>query len=187
MLLTTYVELSGFLPHVDVPVSLVRAQATLLGLPLVEVPIPDPWSATVYAERMEDALRRSGAETVAFGDLHLEELRRAREENLAGIGVTGTFPCWTKDSASRAREIVDAGIEAVVVSVDTRRLDADFLGRRYDRAFLEALPSGLDACGERGEFQTFVVHQRGASSALTYRRGPVRHVGDFATLTLEPS
>jgi uncharacterized protein (TIGR00290 family) len=186
MLLTTYLECSGDLPHVDVPVTLVRAQAESLGLPLLEVPIPDPWSADLYAERMTEVLRTSGAETVAFGDLHLEELRREREDNLAGIGVAGAFPCWTTDSASRAREIVDAGIEAVVVSVDTRRLDPEFLGRRFDRAFLADMPAGLDPCGERGEFQTFVVHHPGASSALTYSLGPVRHSGDFATLALKP-
>jgi diphthamide synthase (EF-2-diphthine--ammonia ligase) len=48
------------------------------------------------------------------------------------------------------------------------------------------MPAGLDPCGERGEFQTFVVHHPGASSALTYSLGPVRHSGDFATLALKP-
>jgi uncharacterized protein (TIGR00290 family) len=187
LLLTTYLECSGNLPHVDVPVSLVRVQAALLGLPLLEVPIPEPWSAELYEERMDEVLRSSGATTVAFGDLHLEDLRRAREDNLARIGVTGAFPCWTTDSSKRAVEIIDAGIEAVVVSVDTRRLGPEFLGRRFGRAFLTDLPAGIDACGERGEFQTFVVHHPAASSALTYRRGPVRHFGDFATLALEPS
>lgn len=187
MLLTTYLEGSGDLPHVDVPLSLVRAQAELLGLPMLEVPIPDPWSRVVYEERMAAVLRATGTGSVAFGDLHLEELRRAREDNLAGIGVTGAFPCWTRDSESRAREIIDAGIEAVVVCVDTRRLHAEFLGRRFDRALLKDMPDGLDACGEGGEFQTFVVHQPGAPSRLTYRTGPVRHAGDFSTLRLEPA
>ena len=161
-LLTTYLEVSGNLPHADVPVSLVRHQAELLGLALLEVPIPDPWSPDVYAERMGAVLRGSGAESVAFGDLYLEELRLAREQNLAGIGVRGAFPCWTENSARRAFEIVDAGIEAMVVSVDTRRLGVEFLGRRFDRAFLTDLPAGVDACGEQGEFQTFVVQPPGS-------------------------
>jgi uncharacterized protein (TIGR00290 family) len=184
-LLTTYVESSGNLPHVDVPMSLVRAQAELLDLPLVEVAIPDPWSADVYEARMGTALRASSAEVVVFGDLYLDELRRSREEKLETAGLRGTFPCWTEDSAERALEIIDAGIEAVVVSVDVRRLPAELLGRRFDRDLLAELPAEVDRCGERGEFQTFVTGLPGARAPLDHRLGPVRRAGCFATLALE--
>jgi diphthamide synthase (EF-2-diphthine--ammonia ligase) len=35
-------------------------------------------------------------------------------------------------------------------------LPAEWAGRAFDRALLAALPAGVDACGERGEFHTFV-------------------------------
>jgi len=40
--------------------------------------------------------------------------------------------------------------------VDTQQLDARFLGREFDEAFLADLPTGVDPCGEKGEFHSFV-------------------------------
>jgi diphthamide synthase (EF-2-diphthine--ammonia ligase) len=42
------------------------------------------------------------------------------------------------------------------VCTDDRWLDVSFCGRVYDRAFIDSLPEGVDACGENGEFHTFV-------------------------------
>jgi diphthamide synthase (EF-2-diphthine--ammonia ligase) len=48
------------------------------------------------------------------------------------------------------------GFKAVLSCVDTTQLDAKFAGREYDDALLDELPAGVDPCGERGEFHTFV-------------------------------
>ena len=40
--------------------------------------------------------------------------------------------------------------------MDTQQLDARFLGREFDEAFLADLPAGADPCGENGEFHSFV-------------------------------
>src|SRR5207247_1442604 len=52
--------------------------------------------------------------------------------------------------------IPPACVEARLVWVDPRALDPAFAGRRYDEQLLAQLPSGVDACGENGEFHTFV-------------------------------
>jgi diphthamide synthase (EF-2-diphthine--ammonia ligase) len=39
--------------------------------------------------------------------------------------------------------------------VDPKRLDRSFAGRAFDAALLDALPQGVDPCGENGEFHTF--------------------------------
>jgi diphthamide synthase (EF-2-diphthine--ammonia ligase) len=39
--------------------------------------------------------------------------------------------------------------------VDPRKLDRSFAGRRFDASLLADLPSGVDPCGENGEFHTF--------------------------------
>jgi len=44
-----------------------------------------------------------------------------------------------------------------VVCVDARYLDASFCGRVFDARFVADLPPGVDACGENGEFHTFVT------------------------------
>ena len=56
-----------------------------------------------------------------------------------------------------AEEVLSLGFRALVVCADDRWLPAQVCGRPYDRAFLADLPSTVDACGENGEFHTFVL------------------------------
>jgi diphthamide synthase (EF-2-diphthine--ammonia ligase) len=113
----------------------------------------------VYADRMQAALRSpplAALRAVASGDLYLEDVRAYREERLSQVGKGALFPVWGLDTTTLAHTFLDAGFEAHVVCVDTRRLDVSFVGRSYDASFLEDLPPGVDPCGENGEFHTFV-------------------------------
>jgi diphthamide synthase (EF-2-diphthine--ammonia ligase) len=93
---------------------------------------------------------------VAFGDLFLGEVRAYREERLASAGKRGLFPLWGRDTTRLARDFIKAGFQAVLVCLDPRKLDPTFAGRSYDEHLLAELPSGVDPCGENGEFHTFV-------------------------------
>lgn len=139
--------------------ALVEAQALSAGLPLHVVPLPWPCSNEEYERRMTAAVRRAVAEGfthVAFGDLFLEDVRRYREERLAGTGLAPLFPLWKAGgTADLAREMIAAGLQARVTCVDPRTLDRSFAGRRFDAAFLADLPASVDPCGENGEFHTF--------------------------------
>ncbi len=44
-------------------------------------------------ERALAVARDAGVEAVAFGDLFLEDVRRYREERMAGTGLVPLFPC----------------------------------------------------------------------------------------------
>jgi uncharacterized protein (TIGR00290 family) len=141
-----------------VPAALIRAQAAALGLPLAESTIPVPCPNEVYEQRMTqtlDDLLLADVPTIAFGDLYLADIRAYREERLARVGRRPLFPLWGRDTTALAREVV-RDWRAVVVAVDTDQLDASFVGRPYDDAFLADLPDGVDPCGENGEFHTFV-------------------------------
>ena len=104
---------------------------------------------------MADA-KAAGVTHMIFGDLFLEDVRAYRERQLAGTGITPVFPLWGRPTAALAREMIDAGVEAYLSTVDLRKLPASFAGRRFDSALLAALPAGADPCGENGEFHTFV-------------------------------
>ena len=139
--------------------SLLEAQAGAAGVPLHVVPLPWPCSNEQYEARMGAAVREfvaAGFTHVAFGDLFLEDVRRYREERLAGTGLTPLFPLWkTKSTADLAQEMIDGGLEARLTCVDPRVLDRAFAGRRFDATLLRDLPAGVDPCGERGEFHSF--------------------------------
>jgi uncharacterized protein (TIGR00290 family) len=136
------------------------AQARATGLPLRIVRIPHPCPNEVYEARMAMAVAEAVADGfthVAFGDLFLDDVRRYREERLAGTGLEPLFPVWGVPTARLAEEMIDHGLRARLSCIDTRVLDPSFAGRPFDRALLSELPAGVDRCGENGEFHTCVT------------------------------
>jgi uncharacterized protein (TIGR00290 family) len=157
-LLTTVNQDAGRVAMHGVRLDLVRAQAAALGLALWEVPIPSPCPNEIYQQRMAEAVRRAvgaGFTHAAFGDLFLEDIRRYREEQLAGSGLTPLFPLFGSDTAALARTMIADGLRARVTCIDPRALDRSFAGRAFDARLLTDLPASVDPCGERGEFHTF--------------------------------
>ena len=159
-LLTTINEAAQRVAMHAVRVELLDAQAQALGLPLWKVPIPSPCSNEIYERQMSAAVARAAADGfthVAFADLFLQDVRRYREDRLAGTGLMPLFPLFGDDGATGAlaREMIAAGLRARITCVDPRQLDRGFAGRDFDRRLLSDLPASVDPCGERGEFHTF--------------------------------
>ncbi len=138
---------------------LLEMQADSLGIALEKVIIPRNASNEAYETSLEKALLKykgSGVDSVIYGDIFLEEIRKYREEQLGRLGLGCVFPIWGRDSLSLARTFIEAGFKAVVVCVDSTLLDGEFAGREFDRDFITGLPPEIDPCGENGEFHTFV-------------------------------
>ncbi|MCW5583564.1 MAG: adenine nucleotide alpha hydrolase, partial [Gammaproteobacteria bacterium] len=138
---------------------LLKKQAEQLGIPLYPVFIPASCSNKIYEERMQSMLEqviKYGITHVVFGDLFLEDIRKYRESTLVTTNITPLFPLWGKNTVSLAREMINAGIKAVLTCVDPKKLDSSFVGRQFDEQLLNDFPNGVDPCGEYGEFHTFV-------------------------------
>ena len=119
-------------------------------------PGPAPTSSTKNAcARPSHRRSREGFTHVAFGDLFLEDVRKYREEKLAGTGLTPLFPIWGIPTDELAARMVESGLRSVLTCVNPKQLDRSFAGRQFDRALLDDLPAGVDKCGERGEFHSF--------------------------------
>lgn len=139
--------------------ALLEAQVEAVGSALEIAFIPAQCSNDDYESSFGAALerlRKRGITTVAAGDLFLEDVRAYREALLARYGMKAQFPLWGRDTASLAREFIDAGFKAYLSCVDTHALDASFAGRAFDADLLRDLPPSVDPCGENGEFHTFV-------------------------------
>ena len=158
-LLTTVNERFDRVAMHAVPRRLVEVQAAAAGVPLWAVPIPDPCTNQQYEAAMLRSVaraREAGVTAIAFGDLFLADVRQYRERMLTGTGLQPMFPLWMQPTHTLAREMVAAGVRAVVTCVDPKQLSPAFAGRQFDAAFLDELPEEVDACGEKGEFHTFV-------------------------------
>ena len=138
---------------------LLEAQAQAVGLPLVSVPLPWPCTNAQYEAALLGALSEAQATLditqVAFGDLFLEDVRAYREAQMQKTGLTPLFPLWGLSTDKLARDMIAGGLRARLTCVDPRQLAPDFAGREFDAALLDALPPGVDPCGERGEFHSF--------------------------------
>lgn len=159
-LVTTVAQDSGRVAMHGTRRELLAAQAAAIGLPLIEVPLPNPCSNADYEHAMREALaalRERGVTHLAFGDLFLSDIRRYREKLLAGSGVAPLFPLWGKPTRALADEMLAGGLRAIVSCVELARLPADLVGQPFDAAFLAALPPGVDPCGENGEFHTCLI------------------------------
>jgi len=159
-LVTTFNEAFQRVAMHGVRQELVQAQANAAGLRLWAVPLPWPCTNAVYEDRMRGVVERARTEGVivfAFGDLFLEDIRAYRERQLADTGLVPWFPLWTTsaDTPALARAMIGDGLRATLTCVDPKQFDPAFVGREFDAALLASLPSGVDPCGERGEFHTF--------------------------------
>jgi uncharacterized protein (TIGR00290 family) len=187
-LLTTVNESAGRVAMHAVRVELLEAQADALGLPLWKVFIPYQCSNEIYERAMADAVARAvseGFSHVAFGDLFLEDVRRYREDKLAGSGLTPIFPLFGAHTKALAREMIAAGLRARLTCVDPKQLDRSFVGREFDAALLRDLPFSADPCGERGEFHSFAYDGPMFSRPIPIESGEVveRDGFVFADLT----
>lgn len=169
------------------PEAVLDAQAAAIGLPLTKIAIPWPCSNDAYEAIMGEAVARlvsDGVEQIAFGDLFLADIRKYREQKLAGTGLAPMFPLWGRDTSELAAEMMSAGLAATVVTVDTRRLDQSMVGKHYDRSFIAALPPGVDPCGENGEFHTCVTAGPMFREALSVTASGVMVRDGFASVRL---
>jgi uncharacterized protein (TIGR00290 family) len=155
---------------------LLQQQADSLGLPLHIAKIPYPCSNEEYAESMSrfiEAARKDGIENFAFGDTALEDVRQYREKSLCGTGITPIFPLWGNSAQELSRKMIEAGLKAVIICIDPKRLANSFVGREYDAAFLSDLPESVDPCGENGEFHSFAFAGPMFKTPVAVTRGEV--------------
>jgi uncharacterized protein (TIGR00290 family) len=134
-----------------------EAQAEAAGLPLWTAPLPWPCSNAEYEAAMSVACERAvtaGIEAMAFGDLFLEDVRRYREDRLAGTGLEPLFPLWGINTGELVRMMLRSGVKARIVCIDPRKLPKEFAGRDLDESLLEQFSPEIDPCAENGEFHT---------------------------------
>lgn len=172
--------------------SLLRAQADAAGLPLHEIAIDPACTNAQYEAAFGEGVARLRAAhpsvvEMAFGDLFLEDVRAYRERLVATTGLRATYPLWGSDTRVLAERFIRDGFEARLVCVDTTQLAREFTGRCFDAGLLADLPAGVDPCGERGEFHTFVSAGPVLARRVGCRLGEiVLRDARFAYCELEP-
>jgi len=175
-LLTSMNEAAGRVSMHGVREEIVRAQAAAAGLPIFTIPLPWPCTNEIYETRLRAAVERAVADGfthVAFGDLFLEDVRKYREDRLAGTGLAPLFPLWGRPTAVLAREMIAGGVRARISTLDPRVMPRELIGAQFDEALLAALPPSVDPCAERGEFHTCVTDGPMFAAPLNVEAGEI--------------
>ena len=173
-LLTSVNQHYGRISMHGVREALLDAQAESIGLPLHKIKLSERPSNEEYEQKMRVALegfRAGGIRHVAFGDLFLEDIRQYRLDSMRKMDMECVFPLWHRPTDKLAREFIALGFKAVLCCVDGQALAAEFAGREYDGALLHDLPTGVDPCGEHGEFHTFVYAGPVFRKPVAFTRG----------------
>ncbi|SUQ07888.1 ATPase [Vibrio owensii] len=157
-LYTTYVDEE--VPFQATPLEVVQMQADLLDLPLITIELLEVFpSNDIYQSTIVNGLQSSGLniEAVAFGDMFCNGIADYRRSYIEPAGWECVFPLLGEESKALAFEIVERGIQTMLITTDGNVLPPEWCGRWYDKTLIESLPSHIDPCGEDGEFHTLVT------------------------------
>lgn len=155
---------------------LLEQQAESIGLPLQKIILPEEPSMQEYEQQMKEnllSLKKEKFTHSIFGDIFLEDLKNYREQQLATLGLTAVFPIWKRDSIELIHEFIDLGFKTILVCIRADLLPKEFAGRIIDHEFLKDLPKNVDACGENGEFHTFVFDGPIFSKPIPFAKGEI--------------
>jgi uncharacterized protein (TIGR00290 family) len=164
-------------------------QANAVGLPLQKIHLPDPCTNEQCDSIMRHFVTQcsaTGVECMAFGDLFLEDIRNYRSNQLKGTGIEPLFPLWGIPTRGLAEQMLSAGLEAYVSSVDLSKLPSRFAGRKWSRDLIAEFPEDCDPCGENGEIHTVVVNGPMFRKAVPVRICDVVERNGFAYAEIIP-
>ncbi|MGB0888404.1 MAG: diphthine--ammonia ligase [Vicingaceae bacterium] len=156
-LLTTIYKPNKRVSMHGVPEHLIEQQAKSIGITLIKIYIAEK-THDEYDIKMKETLlkfKQEGINTVAFGDIFLEDLKLYREQRLAEVEMNAHFPLWGKNTKTLAHQFIKEGFKTHICSIDSSKISDDLIGVDFSIDFLEKLNDKIDPCGENGEFHSF--------------------------------
>jgi uncharacterized protein (TIGR00290 family) len=163
-------------------VEMLEAQSAAIGIDLRA--IPTTWPEMEANLRHElSSLREDGFTGVVFGDIHLADVRAWYEERVTAAGLNHVEPIWGEQPHLLLNEFTSSGGRAVITCVDLAKLDESWLGRVIDDRFASEIGrTGVDACGENGEYHSFAFAGPVFRQPLSWTAGARRLDSGFAQL-----
>jgi uncharacterized protein (TIGR00290 family) len=140
------------------PVELLKMQAKAMNMDLLAVPtLPTNYEQNFIAA-LEKTKSEFAVQGVVYGDIDLEGHRVWQERVCGLVNLQPILPVWGINREVLAQQIVDSGIECIIVSCNLK-MGESFLGRMYNAQLIAELKEiGIDSCGEDGEFHTFAIN-----------------------------
>lgn len=144
-----------------IPLPLLEAQATSIGIPLYIVDLTPKGNMEDYSSAMSQAVQHFKALGVThfiFGDIFLHDVRQYREQQLAPYDIKVVEPLWAQSSEKVMEDFLSSGLKTIIVTTMADGLGAAAIGKLIDHEFVASLTSlsaEIDPNGENGEYHTF--------------------------------
>jgi diphthine-ammonia ligase len=148
-----------FLAH---PLDFIKMQAQALALPHYVVPISKPFEQSYEAGlcKLRDEM---GVNCIVTGDIaEVAGHPNWTRERSRPVGLNVYTPLWGRNRNALLRQVVERGFKVLFSCVKTRWLDENWIGRELNSSAIAELQTireqtGLDLCGEEGEYHTMVI------------------------------
>ena len=169
-----------------IQIELLNAVSDSLGIPLIACECTPDGYAQAHGEGLVKA-RAMGADACVFGDIDIEGHKTWNEERCADIGLECVLPLWGEDREALVRETIDAGFKALIKIVQSDKLDGSFLGQTLSLPMLEEFKAaGIDACGENGEYHTFVYDGPVFKYPVPFKMGKIVEFENHKAINILP-
>ena len=140
------------------PETILQQQATAMDLPLIATPATWNDYEKNFVAVLNHGKNKYAITAMVFGDIDLQAHRDWEEMVCEKAGLQAVLPLWQQDRRALVFQMLDAGIESMIVSCNTI-LGEDFPGQYLSPELIVRLEEkGVDVCGENGEFHTVVVN-----------------------------
>jgi diphthine-ammonia ligase len=154
--LLNFIDLNRSRAH-EINPKLLNAQSEAIGIPIIQIGFES------YEQEFKKSVRNlnengAGIEGAVFG--HIETHKDLVDRICSDLGIKLLLPLWKQNSEKIITDFIDAGFEAILVSVKADIFGKEWLGRQIDKKFVSDLHrynKMIDPCGENGEFHTFVT------------------------------
>ncbi len=166
------------------PKTLLEQQAQKLNIPIIFGFSTKEKYEEKYQEILQE-FKSEGIEGGVFGDIDVEEHREwcIRVCNTNGFGVF--HPLWQRSRKELIEEFVDLGFKAMIVATQANKLGPEWLGKIIDdQVIIELERTGIDICGELGEYHTLVLGGPLFRSDLTFVKKEITQSQDHWFLKL---
>jgi diphthine-ammonia ligase len=147
-----------FLAH---PLPVLREQAQALGLLHLVLEVVEPHEASYRAHLRK--LVSAGVSAIITGDIcEVDGHPNFIAASLEGASCALIRPLWQAERKELLQELIEARFNVIFSCVKRRWFTADWVGRKLDPAAFERLcavrdNTGMDLCGEQGEYHTLVL------------------------------
>jgi len=139
---------------------LLTMQSEAAGIPMIQRETTWENYEQTFREVMQQ-LREAGIEGLITGDMDVIEHRQWVENMCSEFGFKPLLPLWGLTREEVLGGFIDNGFKAVTVCVKAEAMGGEWLGRGIDGQFMSDLQvlsqsTGVDICGENGEYHTYV-------------------------------